>query len=304
MSVDGITLRRLQYAVAVADTLSFRRAAERCGVSQPSLSSQLAELEAGLGVRLFERDRRRVLITSAGEALVERARRILVEVDELYRAAAERTDPLKGSLRLGIIPTIAPYLLSHASPRVSAAYPELTIEWVEDKTEALVRGVSSGELDGALLANEAELGALATAPVATDEFWLAGPAAHPLLQAETPADIDELEGERVLLLDDGHCFRQQTLEVCTAARARELELRATSLHTLVQMVAQGAGLTLLPEMSLHVELQRAGLKIRRFASSPHRTIALASRPRSPLGPALEALAVPLRAACDDARAAQ
>jgi LysR family transcriptional regulator, hydrogen peroxide-inducible genes activator len=297
---DQVTLRRLQYAVAVEDVLSFRRAAELCGVSQPSLSSQLAELEEGLGVRLFERDRRRVLVTPAGAAILERARRILAEVDELVRVAETQRDPLFGSLRLGVIPTIAPYLLSWATPRLAEAYPQLTVEWIEDKTEALVRGVIGGELSGALLALEAELGELATTVVAPDRFVLAGARDHPLMQAKNPATSAELRGESVLLLDDGHCFRQQALEVCTAARARELELRATSLTTLVQMVTQGAGVTLLPEIALHVELQRSNLAIRRFDAPPRRTIALAWRKHSPLGPAFEALAAPLARACADA----
>ncbi|HEY7371637.1 MAG TPA: LysR family transcriptional regulator, partial [Polyangia bacterium] len=133
------SLRQLQYAVALADTRSFRRAAERCGVSQPSLSAQLSQLEGALGVRLFERDRRRVLLTPAGEGLIERARRVLVDADDLVDAARRLGDPLAGTLAIGVIPTVSPYLLPAAAPAIRRVHPRLTVRWVEDKTEMLAR---------------------------------------------------------------------------------------------------------------------------------------------------------------------
>ncbi|WP_428266323.1 LysR substrate-binding domain-containing protein [Haliangium sp.] len=304
------TLRQLQYAVAVAESLSFRKAAERCGVSQPSLSAQLAELEAALGVRLFERDRRRVLITNAGHELIERARVVLRETEDLAEMARRAGDPLSGTLRLGVIPTISPYLLPRVTPTVRAAYPELTVLWVEDKTEAIVRSLERGQLDAALVALEADIGDLAHAVIGRDRFVLATPADHPLGAAPGPATPSELHDVDVLLLDDGHCFRDQALAVCAGAEAHELAFRATSLATLAQMVAGGAGVTLLPEMAIPVETGRADLKLRPFATpSPGRTIALVWRARSPLGPALEELATAVRAAfaaapgdaCDDDR---
>src|SRR5215469_18409680 len=141
------SLRQLQYAVAVAELLSFRKAAEACHVSQPSLSAQLAQLEEALGVRLFERDRRHVLVTTAGKELVERARRVLREADDLAAAARRAGDPLAGTLRIGVIPTISPYLLPSATPALRSAYPRLTTVWVEDKTDALVRSLEAGTLD-------------------------------------------------------------------------------------------------------------------------------------------------------------
>jgi LysR family transcriptional regulator, hydrogen peroxide-inducible genes activator len=289
------TLRQLQYAVAVADTLSFHRAADRCHVSQPSLSAQLAQLEDALKVKLFERDRRRVLPTAAGAQLVERARRLLVETDDLVEEARRVGDPLAGTLRIGVIPTISPYLLPHLTPVLRKRYPKLTTRWIEDKTDVLVARLGAGELDAALLALEADIGPLDHEVIASDPFVLATPPGHPLGARSAPAAAAELGGASVLLLDDGHCFREQALSFCEKSDARELEFRATSLPTLAQMVAAGAGVTLLPELSLDAEARPAGLRVRRFADpAPHRTIALVWRPRSPLAAALRQIAIAMR----------
>ena len=281
-----LSLRQLQYALAVAEELSFRRAAERCHVSQPALSAQLAELEVALGVRLFERDRRRVLVTAAGHELVGRARRVLLETDDLVESAKRWVDPLSGSLRLGVIPTVSPYLLPSAARALKRELPKLGLHWVEDRTETLLRA-----LDAALLALEAERGDVEVAVIGKDPFVLAAPHGHPLASKTTPVAAGELAGHAVLLLTDGHCLRQQASSFCERARAEELEFRATSLSTLVQMVAAGAGVTLLPELSLATEASRARLVIRRFKSpAPHRTLALVWRRRSPLGTALARVA--------------
>lgn len=290
-----VTLRQLQYLVAVADLRSFRRAAEACHVSQPSLSAQVAEAERALGARVFERDRRGVLVTRAGEALLERARRVLVEADDLAEAARRHADPRAGTLRIGVLPTIGPYLLPAAVPALRAALPRLAVRWEEDRTAALVRRVEAGELEGALLAAEADLGGLEAVPVAEDPFLLAAPPEHPLARASAPARATELRGQEVLLLDDGHCLRAQALEVCAAARARELDFRATSLATLVQMVAGGAGVTLLPALAAPTEAARADLVLRPFAPpGPARTLVLAWRRRAaaeaPLREAAEVIA--------------
>ncbi|MCA9706044.1 MAG: LysR family transcriptional regulator [Myxococcales bacterium] len=289
------TLRQLQYAATLGETLSFRRAAERCHVSQPSLSAQLAQLEEALGVRLFERDRRRVLITAAGEAVLERARRLLLEADDLLAAAQRAGDPLVGTLRLGVIPTISPYLLPLATPALRADFPRLVAVWTEDKTEALVEALDAGALDAALLALEAELGELEHAVVAVDPFVLAVRPDDPLAAGSGPVRRSALDDVEVLLLDDGHCFRTQALEYCSRTHTRELEFRATSLTTLTQMVAGGAGVTLLPALAVPTEAHRAGLAIRELAAPvPARTIALVWRRRSPLGPALERLAATIQ----------
>jgi len=290
------SLRQLQYAVAVADTRSFRRAAQQCGVSQPSLSAQLAQLEGALGVRLFERDRRRVLLTPAGEELIERARRVLVDADDLVDAARRLGDPLAGTLSIGVIPTISPYLLPAAAPAIRRAHPRLTVRWLEDKTETLARDLHAGRLDAALLALEADLGGpLQREVIGRDPFVLAAPRKHPLAKPTRPANMSELRGAHLLLLDDGHCLRDQALAVCSGARTEELAFRATSLPTLAQMVSAGAGVTLLPRMAVATESRRAQLAVRPIADErAFRTLALVWRPSSPAGKALRELAGTIR----------
>lgn len=291
------SLRQLQYAVAVAEARSFRRAAELCHVTQPTLSAQVAELEHALGVRLFERNRRAVLLTPAAEELIARARRILVEADDLAEAARRLGHPLAGTLRIGVIPTVSPYLLPIAAPALVRELPSLDLLWTEDKTEALVAALGAGRLDGALLALEARLGELEREILGEDPFVLAAPARHALARARGPARLDELRGASVLLLDDGHCLRDQALAVCARARARELDFRATSLGTLVQMVAAGRGVTLLPALAVPLETRRARIKTRPFAApAPRRTIALVWRRRSSRAAALREVARIARAA--------
>ena len=291
------TLRQLQYAVAIADSLSFRKAAERCHVSQPSLSAQLAQLEELLGVRLFERDRRRVLVTAAAREILERARIILRESDDLIEIAQRSSDPLAGTLRIGVIPTISPYLLPSLTARVRSTFAGLTLLWLEDKTEVLVRSLDAGSLDAALLALEADVGDVEREIIGRDPFVLATPPGHQLGAQASAAKASELLDERVLLLDDGHCFRAQALAFCASAKVSELEFRATSLSTLVQMVAGGVGVTLLPSLAVATETRHATLSIRRFAApSPGRTLALVWRKRSPLAPALRQLAGVVRTA--------
>ncbi len=277
------TLRQLQYLVAVADTRSFRAAAQLCHVAQPSLSAQIAQVESALGVTLFERERRPVLVTSAGEALIARARSLLRSADDLYSAAKAFEDPLAGTLRLGIIPTISPYLLPEAARALRKDIPNLELLFVEDKTSVLVQKLERGELDTALLALEADLGDLETLPIARDPFVLALPKSHSLAKRKQAVKLSELSGESVLLLDDGHCFRDQALSYCERARVEELGFRATSLATLTQMVAGGRGVTLLPTLAVPIENRRGDLSILRLTSpEPFRTLGLAFRPGSPL----------------------
>jgi LysR family hydrogen peroxide-inducible transcriptional activator len=293
----AFSLRQLQYAVAVADTLSFRAAADRCRVAQPSLSAQLAQLESALGVRLFERDRRRVLLTAAGRPLVERARAVLRQAADLAEAASRAGDPLAGRLQIGVIPTISPYLLPAVAPALRAAYPVLTVAWREDKTSALIAGLQAGALDAALLALEADIGDVEREVIARDAFVLVAPPGHRLAADAAEARPADLRDESVLLLDDGHCFREQALAICSRARVREGEFRATSLATLAQMVAAGAGVTLLPELAVATETARARLRVRRFAEpAPHRTIGLVWRRGYPLAGALRRAATTMRAA--------
>src|SRR5262245_52512220 len=291
------TLRQLQYVVAVAETLSFRAAAERCHVAQPSLSAQLAQLETALGVRLFERDRRRVLLTAAGRGLVERARSVLRETSDLVEAATRAADPLNGRLQIGVIPTISPYLLPTAAPALRRAHPRLTVVWREEKTADLVRDLQAGALDAALLALEADIGDVERAVIARDPFVLATPPRHPLAAKAAPMPIGALRDEPVLLLDDGHCFRDQALAACARTGARESEFRATSLSTLAQMVAGGSGVTLLPELAVATETGRTPLRVRRLAEpTPRRTIGLVWRRAYPLAGALREVAATIKEA--------
>ncbi len=290
-----VTLRQLQYVVAVADRKSFRRAAEDCHVAQPSLSAQVAQVEDVLGVKLFERDHRRVAMTAAGEAFVARARALLVLADDLTESSRGLSDPFAGRLRLGVIPTIAPYLLGEAAPALREAFPKLTFVWTEEKTPVLVERLARAELDGAILALEADVGDLPHVVLGSDPFVLATPPAHPLAKKRSGVRTEELEGERVLVLDDGHCFRDQVLSFCSRAGVEEASYRATSLPTLVQMAAGGAGITVLPRLALDVENRHHALAIRPFAPRvPARTLALVWRKRSALEVALEAVGQTLK----------
>ncbi len=304
-ALNDLSLRQLQYVVAVADTLGFRRAAERCAVSQPTLSTQVSQLETVLGVTLFERDRRGVLVTEAGRAVVERARRVLVETEDLLAVATRARDPFTGTFRVGVIPTIAPYYLPEVTQVLAAAYPRLKLVFREEKTEDTVRDLWSGTLDVGLVALEAELGELEHAVIRRDRFVVALPKSHALTKKKRIAQAD-LKDVSVLLLDDGHCFRSQALALCAKAGAEEVDVRATSLATLVQMVSRGEAVTLLPELALAVENRGDQLAIRPFAPLagfagdaelvPSRTVALVWRPSSPFAEAFRQTAETLRAA--------
>jgi LysR family hydrogen peroxide-inducible transcriptional activator len=291
------TLRQLQYAAAVAETLSFRRAAERCGVSQPSLSAQLAALESALGTRLFERTRRRVLLAAGAEEMLQRARRVLVEADDLGQAAKRPGDPLAGTIRAGVIPTISPYLLPSAVPALRKRCPRLMLVWVEDKTKNLVEQLRGGALDAAVLALEADIGDVDREIIGKDPFVLAAARSHPLGRARTPLEPKELRETEMLLLDDGHCLRDQALAFCSRSRVREGSFRATSLPTLAQMVAGGAGVTLLPSLAVPLENRGRQLRVRRFRDpAPARTLALVFRRGTPRLRALQEVAAALREA--------
>lgn len=291
-----VSLRQLQYVLAVADLGGFRRAAEACHVSQPSLSAQIAHAEAALGVRLFERDRRGVRVSAAGLPLIAQARAVLVAAGDLRELGRQLADPFTGTLRIGVIPTISPYLLPEVAPGLARAYPRLTIVWREDHTGGLVRQLNEGALDVTILALEADLGTLDHAVLLRDPFLLAIAPEHPLAAPKRRARIDDLDGVGVLLLDDGHCFRDQALQLCARVGAREAGYRATSLATLVQMASAGHGVTLLPSISIPVENRRGQLVVRPFAPpGPGRTIVLAWRRGSALAPSLNILAASIRA---------
>ncbi|CAM3169082.1 LysR family transcriptional regulator [Corallococcus sp. ZKHCc1 1396] len=294
-SLNDITLRQLEYLVAVADTLGFRRAAERCHVSQPALSAQIQQLEAVLGVKLFERNARRVMPTPAGTALVARARRVLTEAEHLLKAAEGMGDPFAGPLHLGAIPTVAPYVLPEVVPALVKRYPKLRLRLREEKTAVLVRDMDEGRLDAALLALDAEQGqAMEHEIIAEDPFVVAAPPGHPL-ERKKEVRLRDLDDEDVLLLEDGHCFRSQTLALCTRVGAREVDFRATSLTTLAQMVMASGSVTLLPQLAVSRENRQGQLVVRPFAPPvPGRTLVLAWRQGHPRAEALRAIAGTLR----------
>jgi LysR family hydrogen peroxide-inducible transcriptional activator len=290
-----VSLRQLQYIVAVADLGGFRRAAEACHVSQPSLSAQIALVEAVLGVQLFERSRRQVRVSAAGVTLVAQARAILVAAGDFVELARQLSDPFNGMLRIGVIPTISPYLLPEIAPALARIYPNLTIVWSEDRTGGLARQANEGSIDAAILALEADLGNLDCEVLLHDPFLLAVSPDHRLAKERRRARLDDLDGVSLLLLEDGHCFRDQALQLCAHAGALEAGFRATSLPTLVQMASAGRGATLLPSIALPVENRRRQLVVRPFAPpGPGRTIALAWRKESALAPSLKRLAASMR----------
>jgi LysR family hydrogen peroxide-inducible transcriptional activator len=287
-SPHPITLRQLQYLVAVAEHGNFRKAAAACHVSQPSLSAQVAQAEDVLGVRLFERNQHGVVVTPAGKAVADQARSLCVGADALIEAARHFADPFAGRLRIGVIPTVAPYLLPEVAPALRKRYPKLTLLWTEEKTEVLVHRLARGELDAAILALEADVGDVETKVLGQDPFVFAVAAGHPMASSHKPVKPEELEGQPVLLLDDGHCFRKQVLSFCSRSGADEAGYRATSLATLVQMTAGGVGVTLLPSLALPVENRHKVLHVRTFApKAPSRTLALCWRRGAALAATLE-----------------
>lgn len=275
------SVRHLECLVAVAEHKSFRRAATALGISQPALSAQVQGAEHLLGVQVFERDRRSVLVTPAGEDVVARAREALTAVDAVGEAAQRRAEPLVGPLRLGVIPTIAPYWLPPLLPAVRAKFPRLELILREDQTHRLLAQLGAGQLDVAMLAIPVP-GDLTTAAIARESFVFAAQRGSKLLKKAKIGERD-LDAETVLLLEDGHCLRDQALAVCERGGAVEsMEVRATSLPTLVQMVAGGLGVTLLPEAAAQSLVQTRGpVGLAAFANPvPGRTIGLAWRTSS------------------------
>jgi LysR family hydrogen peroxide-inducible transcriptional activator len=290
-----VTLRQLQYIVAIAELGGFGRAAEHCRVAQPTLSAQVALAEESLGVQIFERNRQGVRLSTAGAAIVEQARRVLAAQRGLEELATHLRDPFHGTFRLGIIPTVGPYLLPDLTPALQEAYPDLTLFWREDRTASLVQQIKEGTLDGGIVALESEIDPLEHARLTWDPFVLAVAPGHRLAASEKPVTLHALAGANVLLLDDGHCFRDQTLSLCASLGATEMSFRATSLATLVQMVGAGSSVTVLPSLALAVENRTHRLCVRPFTpAGPGRTLVLAWRRESALRHVLKELAGTIR----------
>lgn len=292
-----MNLRDLEYLVAVADHQHFGRAAETCHVSQPTLSTQIKKLERELGVPLLERGTRSVLLTDAGRQVVARARAMLVEADTIREIARRTSDPESTRLRLGLFPTLGPYLLPHVVPAIKERFPNLELLLVEEKTDELLDRLRHGQLDAALLAAPAGDEQLVEELLFDEEFVLAVPRRHALAGAAAPVPVRVLDGAELMLLDDGHCLREQALSVCGSVGAAERQgFRATSLETLRQMVAAGAGITLFPKLAVTApSVTPESVAIVEFsAPAPHRQIALYWRKSTPLAPLLHDLAAVIR----------
>jgi LysR family hydrogen peroxide-inducible transcriptional activator len=274
------SLRQLRYLVAVADRLNFRAAAESCFVTQSTLSQGVKELEGLLGIALLERDKRSVRLTLAGETVVAKARALVAQAQDLVATARAAAAPLVGPFRLGIIPTIAPFLLPVLAPKLRGRYPRLKLYLREDLTERLLDRLRAAALDAALIALPYATGELAVRELFRDEFWFVARQDDPLAREKAVA-IERLAPREIVLLEEGHCLRDHAIVACGVRGAGEAPaVEATSLATLVQMVEGGLGVTLLPEMTLKAGLLNGtALVARPFASRvPARTIALVSRP--------------------------
>ncbi|MBP0491977.1 LysR substrate-binding domain-containing protein [Pararoseomonas indoligenes] len=291
-----MNLRELQYLVALADHRNFRRAAEACSVAQPTLSTQIRKLEDELGVALFERTRRKVMLTPAGGDAVARARRILAEMEGMKEAARRLSRPEEGLARLGVFPTLGPYLLPEVMPKVRARFPHLQLLLTEEKSDGLIARLREGKLDVAILALPVHENGLHCEELFEEPFLLAVPSSHPLAARES-LRVEELTRQTLMLLEDGHCLRDQALEVCHLAGAEEgSEFRATSLETLRQMVLAGLGVTLMPALAVKgMATYSDRLHLLRFENGhPSRRIGLFWRKTSALGPLLQELAEVLR----------
>jgi LysR family hydrogen peroxide-inducible transcriptional activator len=273
-----LTIRQLEYFATLAETLHFGRAAEQCGVTQPALSSQLAEMEQRLGCRLFERGGRAVALTAQAEALKPRIERVLAELREIQAGAQRGHGVLEGPFRLGIIPTVAPYLLPRALPAIRARYPQLRLELREAVTDRLVEETVAGRLDGFIAALPISDGRMATQTLFIDRFFLAVSPEDPSF-IEPPVAPESPALERLMLLEEGHCMREQALDICGRARpAAMANYGATSLTTLLQMVAHGHGVTLIPEMAATADLAARDIRVVPFGEPmPSRTICMAWR---------------------------
>lgn len=283
-----MNLRDLRYLVAVAEHRHFGRAAESCFVSQPTLSTQIKKLEDELGVTLIERTNRQVMLTPVGERIVAQAQRVLREVAQMVHIAEEHQDPYGGEFRLGIIPTVAPYLLPKILGPIKKAFPKLRIQLTEAQTAMLVRMIREGDLDAVILALPLDEDNLKQVKLYTEPFYFAVSRNHPKATLKS-VRLEDLDHEQVLLLEDGHCLRDQALEICHSHNAVEnTNFRATSIETLRQMVAANVGVTLMPELAI---ASRSGpVRYLPFEDDdPHRDIGLCWRASSIRGELLREL---------------
>lgn len=298
----NLTLKQLRYMDALARHGHFGRAAEACAISQPALSVQIKELEESLGLALFERGPREVRLTAFGEEFLTRARDILQGTDELLDLARASKDRLAGRLRIGIIPTIAPYLLPQLIGRLNQSHAGLDLHVRETLTPRLLRDLSEGRIDTAIVALPVSEPAFTEVPLAEESFVLVRPAQD---AAKPVPSGEDLRRMRLLLLEEGHCFRDQALAFCNTPQSLPKDgLEGSSLSTLVQMVGAGIGVTLIPDMAVRVETRSANVAVARFPDpQPQRTLGMIWRRASPLAPQLRQIAEVVRAALHDTEGA-
>ncbi|WIV88578.1 DNA-binding transcriptional regulator OxyR [Proteus appendicitidis] len=290
-----MNIRDLEYLVALAEHKHFRRAADSCHVSQPTLSGQIRKLEDELGVMLLERTSRKVLFTQQGLLLVDQAKTVLREVKVLQEMASLQGESMAGPLHIGLIPTVGPYLLPHIIPELHKNYPKLEMYLHEAQTHSLLAQLDSGKLDCAILAMVKESAPFIEVPLFEEPMKLAIYEGHPWNERGS-VRMGDLAGQRLLMLEDGHCLRDQALGFCFQAGAKEdTHFRATSLETLRNMVAAGSGITLLPDLSVPQEQKRDGVCYLECTDpNPSRSIILVYRPGSPLRNRYEQLAETIR----------
>ncbi len=291
-----MNLRDLKYLVALADHKHFGRAANACFVSQPTLSTQIRKLEDELGVSLVERAPRRVMLTPVGRDIAERARKIISDVEQMSEIARRSQDPEAGTVRLGLFPTLGPYLLPHVVPGLRKRFPRLELLLVEEKTDQILARLRDGRLDAGILALPIHDDQLHVEPLFDEPFLLAVPHDH-AMAGQAALDVNELDDQHLLLLEEGHCLRDQALDVCRLSGADERDgFRATSLETLRQMVAAGVGITLLPVLAVQPPVPSSpDVRLLRFkGEAPHRRIAMVWRKSSAMDAFLRQLAAELR----------
>lgn len=291
-----MNLRALQYFVKLAELRHFSKAAEACFVSQPTLSTQIKKLEEELDVQLVERSPKNIMLTPAGVEIAQRARQVLADIDQIRTVARRSRNPDEGTLRLGLFPTLAPYLLPHVVPQLRLRYPRLKLQLVEEKTEDVLEMLHVGELDAALLALPVPEAGLEIEVLFREPFVLALPRHHELARRDR-VGLKDLKGNELLLLEEGHCLREHALEVCALAGAHErVDFHASSMETLRQMVAAEVGITLMPLLAVKPPIAATdNLVIRPFAGkAPSRTIAMVWRSSSALEDFLRQLSASFR----------
>lgn len=276
-----LTIRQVEYFVALAETLHFGRAAQLVGVTQPALSAQISEMEQKLGMRLFERGRRNITLSDDAQALLPRVDRILNEMRDIEGLARRERAAMSGRLRLGVIPTVAPYLLPAILPALGRRFPDLSLELRESVTTTLVEETLAGRLDAFIAALPLDEKRLAFEPMLDDDFMLAVPEHDPNF-IEPPVAPESPQLERLILLEEGHCMRDQALAICGSVKPVAMtNFGATSLTTLLQMVAHGQGLTLVPNMALPASRTLPGVKFVPFTDPvPSRVIGMVWRKRA------------------------